>query len=80
MKNVLILTLFCFVALQINAQKIIEKEVNTSAKEVKVEFKFAEDIKAGEIAFLVVTGDALDLVFNGDGTLQILPDQPRCGR
>ncbi|MEB3347491.1 hypothetical protein U6A24_18595 [Aquimarina gracilis] len=44
MKNLLILTLFCFVTLQINAQKVIEKEINTSAKEVKVEFKFAEDI------------------------------------
>ena len=37
--------------------------------------KFAQDIEAGEIPFLIVTGDALDLVFNGDGTLQILPDQ-----
>ncbi|MBP2831315.1 DUF4097 family beta strand repeat protein [Aquimarina sp. U1-2] len=44
MKNVLILTLFCFIALQTNAQKIIEKNINTSAKEVKVAFKFAEDI------------------------------------
>lgn len=44
MKKVLVLTLFCFVTLQSWAQKVIEREINTSAKEVKVEFKFAEDI------------------------------------
>ncbi len=37
--------MLCFVSLQIQAQKVIEKQLNTSTKEVKVEFKFAEDIK-----------------------------------
>ncbi len=44
MKNLIILVVFCLVSIQIQAQKVIEKEINTSADEVKVEFKFAEDI------------------------------------
>ncbi len=44
MKKIVILAVFCFVALQIQAQKVIEKQINTSANEIKVEFKFAEDI------------------------------------
>ncbi len=44
MKNLLILTVFCFVALQIHAQKVIEKNISTAAIEIKVAFKFAEDI------------------------------------
>ncbi len=44
MKNLVILIVFCLAALQIQAQKVIEKEISTSANEVKVAFKFAEDI------------------------------------
>ncbi|WP_128755217.1 DUF4097 family beta strand repeat-containing protein [Aquimarina sediminis] len=44
MKNVLKLVLFCFISMQINAQKVIEKKLRTSADLVKVEFKFADNI------------------------------------
>ncbi len=44
MKNLVILIVFCLAALQIQAQKVIEKEISTSANEVKVAFKFAKDI------------------------------------
>ncbi len=37
--------------------------------------QFAKDIETGQIAFLIATGDALDLVFNGDGTIQMLPER-----
>ena len=37
--------------------------------------QFAEDIEAGKIAFVIATGDALDLVFNSDGTVQMLPER-----
>jgi DUF4097 and DUF4098 domain-containing protein YvlB len=44
MKTVLKLILLCFVSLQIQAQKVIQKELTTSANLIKVEFKFAQDI------------------------------------
>lgn len=34
----------CLVAFQVNAQKVIEKEIATSADRIKAEFKFADDI------------------------------------
>ncbi|EZH74959.1 hypothetical protein ATO12_09505 [Aquimarina atlantica] len=44
MKTVLKLILLCFVSLQMQAQKVIQKELTTSADLIKVEFKFAQDI------------------------------------
>ncbi|MDH7446161.1 DUF4097 family beta strand repeat-containing protein [Aquimarina sp. 2201CG14-23] len=44
MKILVNLIVFCCIALQLNAQKVIEKEINTTADQIKIEFKFAEDI------------------------------------
>ncbi|WP_160114789.1 hypothetical protein [Aquimarina sp. AU474] len=44
MKHLVTLAVLCFFSMQIHAQKTIEKEISTSADQVKVEFKFAEDI------------------------------------
>ncbi|MFD2563355.1 DUF4097 family beta strand repeat-containing protein [Aquimarina rubra] len=44
MKTLVNLIAFCCVAFQLNAQKVIEKEITTSADRINIEFKFAEDI------------------------------------
>lgn len=44
MKNLVTLIVLCFISLQINAQKIVEKTINTKADKIKIEFKFAENI------------------------------------
>jgi len=44
MKILVNLIVVFFVTFQLNAQKIIEKEITPSANEILVEFKFAEDI------------------------------------
>lgn len=44
MKTLVKLILLCFISVQMNAQKVIEKEFNSSANQVKVEFKFADNI------------------------------------
>ncbi|MGY3792266.1 hypothetical protein [Aquimarina sp. 433] len=44
MKNLVILIAFCFIAIQTNAQKVIEKEITTSSDQIRIEFKFADDI------------------------------------
>jgi len=37
--------------------------------------QFAQDIENGQIAFVVATGDALNMVFNSDEAAQMLPDR-----
>ena len=37
--------------------------------------QIARDIEAGRIAFVIATGDALDAVYNGAGSTQILPER-----
>ncbi|MDY8135230.1 DUF4097 family beta strand repeat-containing protein [Aquimarina sp. 2201CG5-10] len=44
MKILVNLFILCLISAQINAQKVIEKEINTSADRIKAEFKFADDI------------------------------------
>ncbi|WP_378179623.1 DUF4097 family beta strand repeat-containing protein [Aquimarina sp. SS2-1] len=44
MKILVNLIASCFIVFQLNAQKVIEKEINTSANRINIEFKFAEDI------------------------------------
>ncbi|SHI99004.1 DUF4097 family beta strand repeat-containing protein [Aquimarina spongiae] len=44
MKNLITLAILSLFVGQVFAQKVIEKEINTSADRVKVEFKFADDI------------------------------------
>ncbi|TPN87640.1 DUF4097 family beta strand repeat-containing protein [Aquimarina algicola] len=44
MKNIFTLSIFCLFVLSTYAQKVIEKNIKTSSKEVSIEFKFAEDI------------------------------------
>ncbi len=44
MKILVHLIALCCIAFQLNAQKVIEKEINASADRIKIEFKFAEDI------------------------------------
>lgn len=44
MKILVNLIVLCCVAIQLNAQKVIEKEITTSADRINIEFKFAEDI------------------------------------
>lgn len=44
MKNLVKLIAVCFITFQAQAQKVIEKEISTSANKVRVEFKFADDI------------------------------------
>ncbi len=44
MKTVLKLMVLCLISLQINAQKVIEKEFKTPASLTKVEFKYADNI------------------------------------
>ncbi|AXT52184.1 hypothetical protein D1818_15565 [Aquimarina sp. BL5] len=44
MKILVNLITLCCIAFQLNAQKVIEKEITTSADRIKVEFKFAQDI------------------------------------
>ncbi|MHA7056693.1 DUF4097 family beta strand repeat-containing protein [Aquimarina sp. M1] len=44
MKILINLLAFSCIIFQLNAQKVIEKEINTSADRITVEFKFAEDI------------------------------------
>ncbi len=44
MKNLVALIAVCSIAVQLNAQKIIEKEITTSADRIEIEFKFADEI------------------------------------
>lgn len=44
MKNLVKLIAVCFITFQAQAQKVVEKEISTSADRVRVEFKFADDI------------------------------------
>jgi len=44
MKNLISLITISLIIFQASAQKIIEKQINTSANQVRVEFKFAEKI------------------------------------
>ncbi|SEK86418.1 hypothetical protein SAMN04487910_1330 [Aquimarina amphilecti] len=44
MKNLVNLIIICCTIFQLSAQKVVEKEITPSSNEVRVEFKFAEDI------------------------------------
>ncbi|WP_299259498.1 DUF4097 family beta strand repeat-containing protein [uncultured Aquimarina sp.] len=44
MKILVNLIALCCIAFQVNAQKVIEKEITTSADRINIEFKFAEEI------------------------------------
>ncbi|WP_299435299.1 DUF4097 family beta strand repeat-containing protein [uncultured Aquimarina sp.] len=44
MKILVNLIALCCITFQLNAQKVIEKEITTSADRINIEFKFAEDI------------------------------------
>jgi len=44
MKTFVNLITICCITFQLNAQKVIEKEITTTADQINIEFKFAEDI------------------------------------